>query len=286
MASFEPVRAIVRGLQILRVVSEHGPIATMDIAKQVKLPQPTVVRILETLVSAGYIYRLERSTLFGVTARTLTLSKGFAATSRLVQLATPLIEDLRTEIGWPSNLATYEQGAMSIAYTNRSEHGMSISSRLGARIPVLATGVGLVYLAHLQREELVLRLAELKRSDSRWDSNPEMLVGLDERLGKIRGQGYATAEPSYLSEIYHSQIWAIAVPVLVGDRVVAGLSSLMLRSAGEPDQIVMQVLPPLQRTARAIALRLAEDSGLNDPVAEGDAHRSVKRRKNKDDSSD
>ena len=98
MASFEPVRAILRGLQILRVISENGPIATMDIAKQVKLPQPTVVRILETLVAAGYVYRLERTTLFGVTARTLTLSKGFAATSRLVQLATPLIEALRTAV--------------------------------------------------------------------------------------------------------------------------------------------------------------------------------------------
>lgn len=279
MASFEPVRAILRGLQILRVISEHGPIATMDVAKQVKLPQPTVVRILETLVSAGYIYRLERTALFGVTARTLTLSKGFASTSRLVQLATPLIEDLRTEIGWPSNLATYEQGAMSIAYTNRSEHGMSISNRLGARIPVLATGVGLVYLAHLPREELSPRLAELKRSDSRWDSNPEMLVDLEDRLAKIRKQGFATAEPSYLSEIYHSQIWAVAVPVLVGGQPVAGLSSLMLRGAGSMDQVLTQVLPALQRTAQAIAQRLADDSGLNDKIA-GDADpRPAKPRK-------
>lgn len=279
MASFEPVRAILRGLQILRVISEHGPIATMDIAKQVKLPQPTVVRILETLVSAGYIYRLERTALFSVTARTLTLSKGFGATSRLVQLATPLIEDLRTEIGWPSNLATYEQGAMSIAYTNRSEHGMSISNRLGARIPVLATGVGLVYLAHLPREELSLRLAELKRSDSRWDSNPEMLVGLEDRLVKIREQGFATAEPSYLSEIYHSQIWAIAVPVLVGGQPVAGLSSLMLRSAGAEDQMLTQVLPTLQRTAQAISQSLAEDSGLNDKMAGEAEPRPAKPRK-------
>lgn len=280
MASFEPVRAIIRGLQILRVISEHGPIATMDIAKQVKLPQPTVVRILETLVSAGYIYRLERTALFGVTARTLTLSKGFAVTSRLVQLATPLIEDLRTEIGWPSNLATYEQGAMSIAYTNRSEHGMSISNRLGARIPVLATGVGLVYLAYLPREELSLRLAELKRSDSRWDSNPEMLVGLEDRLAKIREQGFATAEPSYLSEIYHSQIWAVAVPVLVGNQPVAGLSSLMLRGAGSMDQVLTQVLPALQRTADAIALRLADEAGMNDKIGEEtDPSRAKPRKK-------
>lgn len=279
MPSFEPVRAIIRGLQILRVISESGPIATMDIAKQVKLPQPTVVRVLETLVAAGYVYRLEKSTLFGVTARTLSLSKGFAATSRLVQLATPLIEDLRSEIGWPSNLATYEHGAMSIAYTNRSEQGMSISGRLGARIPVLATGVGMVVLAHLPKDELISRLTDLKRSDSRWDSNPDMLKGLDERLQTIRNNGYALAEPSYLDEIYRSQIWAVAVPVIVGDKVVAGLSSLMLRSAGDPDQILSSVLPPLKRTAQAISDRLAEDSGLNDPISEKNSAKPARRRK-------
>lgn len=266
MASFEPVRAITRGLQILRLVSESGPIATTDIARQLDLPQPTVVRILETLIEAGYVYRLEKSTLFGVTARTLRLSKGFAATSRLVQLATPLIEDLRAEIGWPSNLATYENGSMVIAYTNRSEHGMSIAGRLGARIPVTVTGVGLVYLAHLPPEQLEERLQDLKRSDSRWDNNPAMLDTLPDRLRLVRQNGYALAEQPYLDEIYHSQIWAVAVPILVGGRVVAGLSSLVLRSAGTPGRVMAKILPSLQRTAQEIALRLAEDSGLNDRI--------------------
>lgn len=266
MPSFEPVRAIMRGLQILRLVSESGPIATMDIAKQLDLPQPTVVRILETLIEAGYVYRLEKTALFGVTARTLTLSKGFAATSRLVQLATPLIEDLRAEIGWPSNLATYEAGSMIIAYTNRSEHGMSIAGRLGARIPVTVTGVGLVYLAHLPPNLLEERLQELKRSDSRWDNNAALLETLPERLRVVRENGFALAEQQYLDELYHSQIWAVAVPIMVGDRVVAGLSSLVLRSAGAPSRIMAKILPPLQRTADEIATRLAEDSGLNDRV--------------------
>lgn len=254
----------MRGLQILRIVSESGPIATMEISKQLGLPQPTVVRILETLIEAGYVYRLEKSTLFGVTARTLTLSRGFAATSRLVQLATPLIEQLRSEIGWPSNLAIYEGGSMVIAYTNRGEHGMSVTGRLGARIPVTATGVGLVYLAHLSPELLEQRLQSLKRSDSRWDSSEAILADLPERLETVRKNGYALAEQRYLDEIYRSQIWAVAVPVIVGGEMVAGLSSLVLRSAGPPSRIMGKVLPPLQRTASEIASLLIEDAGLND----------------------
>jgi IclR family transcriptional regulator, mhp operon transcriptional activator len=267
MASFEPVRSILRGLQVLRVISESGPIAVVDIAKQVALPQPTIVRMLETLISAGYIYRLENSTSYGVTARTLTLSKGFVASSRLVQLATPLIEALRAEIGWPSNLAIFEHGAMSIVYTNRSEHGMSIASRLGARIPMLVTGVGIVYLAHLPKVQLEQTLATLKVSDSRWDTNLAILDGLDERLEAARRNGYALAEAAYLEEIYHSRIWAVAVPIRVEGRVVAGLSSLVLSGAGDQQRILAEVLPPLRRTALAVAGRLAEDAGIADSPA-------------------
>ena len=278
MPSFEPVRAIIRGLQILRVISESGPIGALDISKQVKLPQPTIVRILETLMSAGYIYRLEHAPMYGVTARTLTLSKGFAGTSRLVQLATPLIEELRSKIGWPSNLAIFEQNAMSIVYTNRSEHGMSISSRLGARIPVLATGVGLVYLASLSEPELDETLAQLRNSDSKWDSNPELISELPAKLKEVRRNQYALAEEDYLKEIYRSQIWAVAVPVEVDGKIVAGLSSLVLRSAGPPNRILSQILPAVRKTAQSIAERMAEDSGLYDLSAKPAATQKRKPR--------
>ncbi|CAO3436366.1 IclR family transcriptional regulator [Azospirillum doebereinerae] len=261
MPSFEPVRAILRGLDVLRVISEAGPITATDIAKQVMLPQPSVIRVLETLISAGYVYRIEGSVTYGVTARTLALSRGFNATSRLVQLATPLIEALRSEIGWPSNLATFDQGAMTIAYTNRSAHGMSIPGRLGARLPVFATGVGIVYLAHLSGDALTAAFAQTKAAVSRWDTNPEILASLDERLEAARRNGYAFAEEAYLDELYHSQIWAVAVPIIVDGKVIAALSSLVLRSAGSRNRILGQILPPLRRTSKAISESLAADAG-------------------------
>lgn len=267
MPSFEPVRAILRGLEILRVISEAGPITATDISKRVGVPQPSVIRVLETLIGAGYVYRIEETVTYGVTARTLALSRGFDAASRLVQLATPLIEDLRSEIGWPSNLATFDHGAMTIAYTNRSAHGMSIPGRLGARIPVFATGVGIVYLAHLSPDALAGAIEQTRTSDSRWDTNPAILASLDERLEAARRNGYAFAEEAYLDEIYHSQIWAVAVPVIVEGKVIAALSSLVLRSAGARNRILAQILPPLKRTSRAIAESLACDAGLNEPSA-------------------
>lgn len=264
MASFEPVRAILRGLDILRIINEVGPVVATDIAKRASLPQPTIIRILETLIGAGYVYREPDSAAYGVTARTLALSRGFNAASRLVQLATPLIESLRAEIGWPSNLAMFEQDGMTIAYTNRGAQGMSIPGRLGARIPVLATATGLVYLASLSDAEVEAVLRRLDGSESRWDTSPELRRKLPERLAHARREGHAFADETYLDEVYHSRIWAVAVPIVVDGHVVAALSSLVLDSAGQRKRILAQILPPLRRTAATIAELQSQDAGLGD----------------------
>ena len=74
MASYEPVRAIQRGLAVLRAVSEHGPITIVDLVERCGFPQPTMVRILETLIAEGYIYRVAGEPKYRVT-RTCALVK-------------------------------------------------------------------------------------------------------------------------------------------------------------------------------------------------------------------
>jgi IclR family mhp operon transcriptional activator len=281
MASFEPVRAILRGLDILSIINEVGPVVATEIARRSSLPQPTIIRILETLISAGYVYREPHSAAYGVTARTLALSRGFNTTSRLVQLATPLIENLRAEIGWPSNLAVFERDGMTIAYTNRGAHGMSIPGRLGARIPVLATATGVAYLASLSDLEVEDMLRRLSASDSRWDSSPEVRARFPERLAFARQEGYAFADQAYLDEIYHSRLWAVAVPIVVDGRTVAGLSSLVLDGAGSRKRVLGQILSPLRRAVATIAELLLQDAGLTgDPGASPVKGSAQPRRRN------
>ena len=262
MASFEPVRAITRGLTILRCVSENGPISATELAALSALPQPTVVRILETLIEAGYVYRTNQDARFAVTARTKILSAGFDSTSRLVQLAEPQIEHLRARIGWPSNLAMLQNDAMIIIYTNRNAKGLSIPGRLGARIPLLATAVGLVQLAGMDEEELASQLDRLKASNEPWDKEAHLWEGLDDRLAAARSLGHAFADQHYLDAVYQSQIWAVAVPIVVNSRTVAALSSLILRAAGPPGPLLDRILPELHATATTIAHQLSLEGGL------------------------
>jgi IclR family mhp operon transcriptional activator len=153
MPSYEPVRAIQRGLAVLRAISEHGPLTIAELVSRCNFPQPTVVRMLETLVAEGYVYRQAGKSTFLVTGRTLALSRGFDSESCLLEIAAPIVDQMHIQIGWPSNLAVFDRDAMVIVYSNRASLGLSLPGRAGARNPLMATGVGLVTLAFMPEEE-------------------------------------------------------------------------------------------------------------------------------------
>lgn len=269
MVSFQPVRAILRGLEVLRVVSEEGPLTASEIARKCSLPQASTVRMLETLIEAGYVFRHPSQQIFGVTARTKSLSRGYDARSRLIQIAEPVIEELRHKIGWPSNLAVQEGGSMVIAYTNRASNAMSIPGRLGAAIPILATGVGVAYLAAVPEAERSRILALLRASQERWDLEPELWERLDQRLLEAGDLGYAFAEQIYLDAVYQSRIWAVATAIKVNGQAVAAISSLILYHAGERDSQLQRVLPALREAAERIG-HLLEMETLPKPVSGDD----------------
>lgn len=259
MSAFDPVRSVQRGLAVLRAISEHGPIAVSGIVSLCKLPQPTVVRLVETLIDSGYVYRLSGNTTYKVTGRTLALSRGFNPHLRLIEIAIPIVDQLHIEIGWPSNLAVFDRDAMVIAYSNRAALGLSIPGRVGARIPLLATGVGLVTLARMPADECRQALARAQAVGNRWDSDPALLTSLPERLKQVRRQRHAFAEENYLDEVYQSRIWAVAVPVPSPTDEYVALSSIVLRMAGDRRRQLAKILPKLIAAAEKIGALLTSE---------------------------
>lgn len=250
---YAPVRALVRGLDVLQTVSDAGSATASDIADRLKLPQPTVVRLLDTLIAQGYVQRQLGTALFRVAPRTTTLSRGHDPLSTLRELAQPAIEELRAEIGWPSNLGIFDRDAMVVAYTNRQPNAFSVPGRFGARVPMLVTGIGLAYFAFQPLDERRSILQRLSQSKSGWDTDSRFVKNLNEKIVAVTKQGFALAEEEYLDAVYQSRIWAIAVPILVGTRARASLSALVLRS-NVPKR---RALLPLQNPLKAAAVKLA-----------------------------
>ncbi|MEE6140139.1 helix-turn-helix domain-containing protein [Mycobacterium sp. 050128] len=53
------VRSLQRGLRIINVVAESGPLRAKPVARCVGLPLPTAYHLLRTLVHDGYLARLD-----------------------------------------------------------------------------------------------------------------------------------------------------------------------------------------------------------------------------------
>ena len=89
-----PVRALTRGLEVLRALNLSNGSAAGELARVTGLPRPTVYRILDTLQAAGYVARDTADERYRVTTRVRGLSDGFDEEAWVVEAAIPRMREL------------------------------------------------------------------------------------------------------------------------------------------------------------------------------------------------
>lgn len=193
MASYEPVAALMRGLDVLRSLNERGPSTVGELHQATSIAKPTIVRMLETLVHAGYVDVLAIDRRYQVTARVLQLSNGYELQQQLLKLARPILNQYRTQVGWPIELSVFDLDAMVILDTSREPDTFSVNRKTGSRLPVLSSALGRAYLSALSDEQLSQTLATLfarERDESLEPMRREDVIDLIQSC-RMRGYGYA-----------------------------------------------------------------------------------------------
>lgn len=222
------VRALVRGLAVLRHVNMAGEARPAEIAKALDIPRPTVYRLLQTLEEEGYVVFSASNNRVRVTRLAASLGDGTATTSLLCQAAGPLFSQYARKVIWPLDLSVYDNAAMVIQETTHGRSPLSIDRGMtGYRLPVLRTSSGRAYLAFVADEEreLILRHIEnLGLPEDKPFLDRAYLAGL---LAEARAKGYATREAGE----FRPHTSSIAVPVRIEETTVACLSMIWIRSA-------------------------------------------------------
>ncbi len=260
MTSFDPIRALSRGLEVLRIVNEREEPSLADVTVAADLPKATVVRILETLQYCGYISKDAQKGYYFATGRTLGLSRGYNIQRSYRDMAQPHLEALRREIGWPLNLGCFDQDAMVILYTNRELLSLSTHVTTGSRSPIAVTALGRVFLAFSSESTRNHVLELLRASETPWNQAAHNKEEMTAILQDVKAQGFAFSDPAYLKAIYDSNVWAVAVPIMKGTIVELCLSAMVLSNVMEPEEGVKRILPPLRRTAGLISQGLTKES--------------------------
>jgi len=261
MTSYRPVNAVLRGLDVLLATNRLKGRATVgEIHRHTGLDKATIVRMLETLAHAGLTVRNEETRTYEVTGKALLLSVGYDRHRAVSAIVTPIMEDFQTEIGWPSDVAIFDNDAMLLVETSRQAGPMMLNRHPGYRAPILATSLGQVYLAFGPAEERDAVLTAAAEKPEIWNDVARDRRKAEKFFDDIRSRGYATMHPDYSRVEYRHAMTSVGVPIMADGKVFASINVLYLKKAMPVDQAVRTLLKPLQATAATIAAELARRS--------------------------
>ena len=253
MVAVKTVRSVERGFQVLEALNRRHGASAQELSRSVKIPRPTVYRLLETMRRLGYVTRSETDECWHLTAHIKALSAGFHDDVWVTRIAAPLLHDLGRKVLWPVDLVTYENGAMVIRETTHAESPFSIDRGMaGTHLPLLETSAGRAFLAFSPAAERDVVLQGLRRSKKPHDQVARDRDYIEHLLEGIRRAGYGSR-----SEGFRPDTSSISVPVVVDDRVKACISMIWIKKALTIDEAVRRHLQPMKKTAARIAREMS-----------------------------
>ncbi|GGO66169.1 IclR family transcriptional regulator [Nonomuraea cavernae] len=210
------VQSVERALDVLEALAEHGGEAGLsEIAARTGLPYGTIHRLLQTLLTRGYVRQDSgrRYALGGGLVRLGGIAEGMVG-----EWAQPYLTRMVELSGETANLAVLEGDFIVYVAQAQSPRRLRMFAEVGRRVLPHSTAVGKVLLADRSAEEAVTLLERTgmpRRTPNTITEVHAMLAELD----LVRDRGYAMD----LGE-EELGVHCLAVPVRGGGRVVAAMS--------------------------------------------------------------
>lgn len=237
--------------RLLKVLDVFGPrhrhLSLSDIARRAGLTLPTAHRLTRELLAWGGLER-DADGRYSVGLRLLELSALAPRGLQLREAAFPFLDELHRITRGNVHLGVRDGREVVYLETLRARAERAVSSRVGDRRPMHATGTGLVLLAHADAEfqDAVLS-SSLARFTPLTLTDP---VELRRRLARIRQTGVAVARGQITVENL-----VVAVPVLGPEGAVTAAMSVVIPAArAKPVQLARL----LARTSQSLSRRLAD----------------------------
>jgi DNA-binding IclR family transcriptional regulator len=227
---------VTRALSLLAAFdADHRAQGLAELSRRARMPRSTTVRLAARLIEWGALERDDRGR-YVIGLRLFEVASLAPRSHGLREVALPYLEDLH-EISRQHVLLAVRDGGEALLVERLSAHGaVEIAYRVGGRMPLHDTGVGLVLLAGAGPD---VRDAELARLD------PPAAAALRRRLAQVQRFGVAVfdrARPAPVS--------SIAAPIRDHEhRVVAAVSVVVPAGIARPRSYEQVV----RATARAIS---------------------------------
>ena len=237
------VQSVERAFELLEILAAAGPsIAFGDLAARAELPQPTIHRLVRTLLNLGYVRQLPNRH-YALGPKLIRL--GESAARLIGTWSRPHLAGLVERTGESANMAVVD-GDMAVYVAQvPSPHSMRMFTEVGRRVHLHSTGVGKALLMQLPDDAI---LALLQRtgmpaaSANTHTTAPSLMRDIE--LSRVRG--YAVDEGEQEIGVRCFAVPVPDAPTLTAISVSGPGSRLTLTSG-------TTVTPLLKRVARDLA---------------------------------
>jgi DNA-binding IclR family transcriptional regulator len=207
---------VSRAMAVLGAFSErHRRLTLTELARRADLPLPTAHRLVGELTALGALVRVP-SGEYVIGRRIWSLGLLAPVQTGLREIASPFLQDLYAATLATVHLAVRE--GTEALYLDRlsGKRSVPVVSKVGGCLPMYATGVGKVLLAHAPEDVRAQVLSSLRRITPYTIIQP---ARLEAQIVRVLTDGYATTV-----EEMSLGACSVAVPIRRGDEdVVAAL---------------------------------------------------------------
>lgn len=188
----EQLSSFIRGLAVIEIFSERPRRLTItEVAEAASTTKATARRILRSLVAAGYA-DFDGHT-FSLTPRVLRLGYAYLSSKTIIQLAEPVLRELRSKSGLSATMSVLDGEEIVIVARAPADQLVTIRSDIGNRLPAFCTSMGRAMLSSLPDAEIerIVRSERTKPLTPKTETDPRRLI---EIVREIQRRGYSLVD--------------------------------------------------------------------------------------------
>jgi DNA-binding IclR family transcriptional regulator len=202
------IQSLGRAFGILEAVARHREgIGLADLSRLVGLHNSTAFHLAKTMVALGYIRQEKDSKRYRIGRPLFALAASALDEIEMVNIATPVLEDLARQTGESSHFAVRMGDAIVVIARTSGPGAFQLTDRVGVVRPAHCTALGKAILASLQPDQLMRLLKRTGLKPSTEKSITEVPVLL-RQIEEIRRTGIAHDDGEFNLEVR-----CVAVPV-------------------------------------------------------------------------
>lgn len=252
------VQSVDRALLLIETLAEDDDgYRLTDLAIRTGLSPSTIHRLLTTLERRRFVQFDRDEATWHVGAQSFAVGATFARRRNFVTQAMPFLRKLRDETRETANLAAVDDGAMVVLTRVESREIMRSVTKVGGRVPMVASGMGKALLSTYTEEDV---FAIIRR-----EGMPRLTSKSIVRAGELCKSLHDIRERGYSVDDEEAQIGLRCVSAVVYDDRSEPLAAISV--SGKASRVPDDRLPVLGKFVQQVATELTTALGGVMPAA-------------------